>query len=263
MISTPSTRSLVIDLRIITLTVPPQEVITRNNVTIKVTAVLYFFVVNPITAVVKVVSFHQATSQLGQTTLRNVVGQSELDELLAQRNKINHDLQVIIDEQTERWGVKVLTVEVKDIELPATCSVRWQTPSFVPACSFLIPLITQYYQEELTVSENNDVWNPEYVFCIKKGQRPTMNLCPEYFQQIGSTDTCTTCQDARIMVQPGLVRKPPLQEHQKTTRLMDVGKQAIKRIYQRFVPDEMRRRYANTLRQGFRHQKKAVIRRDM
>ena len=109
-----------VDLRIVTLTVPPQEVITRDNVTIKVTAVVYFKVVDPIAAVVNVVNFNQATTQIGQTTLRNVLGQSELDELLAERKKINRDLQAIIDEQTERWGVKVTAVEIKDVELPAT-----------------------------------------------------------------------------------------------------------------------------------------------
>ena len=109
-----------VDLRIVTLTVPPQEVITRDNVTIRVTAVVYFYVVDPIAAVVKVVNFNQATTQIGQTTLRNVLGQSELDELLAERKKINRDLQAIIDEQTERWGVKVTAVEIKDVELPPT-----------------------------------------------------------------------------------------------------------------------------------------------
>jgi len=109
-----------VDLRIVTLTVPPQEVITRDNVTIKVTAVIYFYVVDPSAAVVKVVNFNQATSQIGQTTLRNVLGQSELDELLAERNKINRDLQAIIDEHTEQWGVKVTAVEIKDVELPTT-----------------------------------------------------------------------------------------------------------------------------------------------
>src|SRR2546423_2750062 len=109
-----------VDLRIVTLTVPTQEVITRDNVTIRVTAVIYFYVVDPIAAVVNVVNFNQATTQIGQTTLRNVLGQSELDELLAERKKINRDLQAIIDEQTERWGVKVTAVEIKDVELPTT-----------------------------------------------------------------------------------------------------------------------------------------------
>jgi len=113
-------RMMKVDLRIVTLTVPPQEVITRDNVTIRVTAVVYFYVVDPSAAVVNVVNFNQATSQIGQTTLRNVLGQSELDELLAERNKINRDLQAIIDEHTERWGVKVTAVEIKDVELPAT-----------------------------------------------------------------------------------------------------------------------------------------------
>lgn len=111
-------RMIKVDLRIVTLTVPPQEVITRDNVTIKVTAVLYFYVVDPSAAVVNVMNYIQATTQLGQTTLRNVLGQSELDELLAQRNKINQELQTIIDEHTEKWGVKVTAVEIKDIELP-------------------------------------------------------------------------------------------------------------------------------------------------
>src|SRR5437588_5074151 len=114
------TRMTKVDLRIVTLTVPPQEVITRDNVTVKVSAVIYFYVVDPASAVVNVVSFNQATTQIGQTTLRNVLGQSELDELLAQRNKINRELQTIIDEHTERWGVKVTAVEIKDVELPGT-----------------------------------------------------------------------------------------------------------------------------------------------
>jgi len=114
------TRMIKVDLRIVTLTVPPQEVITRDNVTIKVTAVIYFRVIGPNVAVVNVMNFLQATTQIGQTTLRNVLGQSELDELLAQRKKINQELQAIIDEHTESWGVKVTAVEVKDIELPVT-----------------------------------------------------------------------------------------------------------------------------------------------
>src|SRR5437764_6114185 len=114
------TRMIKVDLRIVTLTVPPQEVISRDNVTIKVTAVLYFYVVDPNAAVVNVMNFMQATTQIGQTTLRNVLGQSELDELLSQRNKINQELQAIIDEHTERWGVKVTAVEIKDVELPGT-----------------------------------------------------------------------------------------------------------------------------------------------
>jgi regulator of protease activity HflC (stomatin/prohibitin superfamily) len=114
------TRMIKVDLRIVTLTVPPQEVITRDNVTVKVTAVLYFKVIDPNAAVVNVMNFIQATTQIGQTTLRNVLGQSELDELLAQRNRMNQELQTIIDEHTERWGVKVTAVEIKDIELPST-----------------------------------------------------------------------------------------------------------------------------------------------
>ncbi len=112
------TRMIKIDLRVVTLTVPPQEVISRDNVTIKVTAVIYFYVVDPVAAVVNVMNYMQATTQIGQTTLRNVLGQSELDEVLSQRNKINRELQTIIDEHTERWGIKVTAVEIKDVELP-------------------------------------------------------------------------------------------------------------------------------------------------
>ncbi len=114
------TRMIKVDLRVVTLTVPPQEVISRDNVTIKVTAVVYFYVVDPVAAVVNVMNYMQATTQIGQTTLRNVLGQSELDELLSQRNKINRELQTIIDEHTERWGIKVTAVEIKDVELPST-----------------------------------------------------------------------------------------------------------------------------------------------
>ena len=114
------TRMRRIDLRIVTLEVAPQEVITRDNVTLKVTAVVYFYVVDPAQAVVQVLDYARATSQMAQTTLRNVLGQSELDDLLAQRDLINSKLQTIIDEQTQRWGVKVTVVEVKDVELPAT-----------------------------------------------------------------------------------------------------------------------------------------------
>lgn len=114
------TRMTKVDLRVVTLTVPPQEVISRDNVTIKVTAVVYFYVVDPVAAVVNVMNYMQATTQIGQTTLRNVLGQSEMDELLSQRNKINRELQTIIDEHTERWGVKVTAVEIKDVELPSS-----------------------------------------------------------------------------------------------------------------------------------------------
>ena len=113
-------RLVKIDLRTVTLEVPPQEVITLDNVTVKVNAVIYFLVVNPNFAVTKVANFINATSQIAQTTLRSVLGQSTLDELLANREKINTRLQQIIDEQTEPWGIKVAVVEIKDVELPST-----------------------------------------------------------------------------------------------------------------------------------------------
>jgi regulator of protease activity HflC (stomatin/prohibitin superfamily) len=108
-----------VDLRTVTLNVPPQEVITRDNVTVRVNAVAYFRVIDPNKAVTEVENFLLATSQIAQTTLRSVLGKAELDGLLAERERLNQELQQIIDEQTEPWGVKVSTVEVKDVELPA------------------------------------------------------------------------------------------------------------------------------------------------
>jgi regulator of protease activity HflC (stomatin/prohibitin superfamily) len=107
-----------ISLRTITLDIPPQDVITRDNVSIKVNAVVYFRVVDPNKAVVEVENYLYATSQLAQTTLRSVVGQMELDELLAQREKINIQLQDILDKHTEPWGIKVALVETKQVDLP-------------------------------------------------------------------------------------------------------------------------------------------------
>ena len=109
-----------IDLRIVTIELPPQEGVTRDNVTVRVSAVVYFYVVNPSDAVNNVLDYYRATVQIAQTTLRNVMGQSELDQLLASREQINRSVQQIIDEHTERWGIKVTAVEVKDVELPQT-----------------------------------------------------------------------------------------------------------------------------------------------
>ena len=109
-----------VDMRVITLVVEPQEVITKDNVTMKVDAVVYFQVVNPEYAKVKVLDYIAATSQIAQTTLRSVLGQSELDEILAHREQINQRLREIIDEVVEPWGVQVSLVEVKDVQLPET-----------------------------------------------------------------------------------------------------------------------------------------------
>jgi regulator of protease activity HflC (stomatin/prohibitin superfamily) len=109
-----------VDLRIVTLEVPAQEAITRDNVTVKVNAVVYFRVVDPEEAVVKVLDYVRATSLIGQTTLRSILGQSDLDHLLSERDKINAELQQVIDTQTSAWGVKVTSVEVRDLELPQT-----------------------------------------------------------------------------------------------------------------------------------------------
>ena len=111
-------RMVVVDLRTVTMDVPSQECITRDNVTVKVNAVIYFKVTSPEDSVTKVLDHFRATSQISQTTLRSVLGQSMLDDLLSEREAINNKLQSIIDEQTEPWGVKVSTVEVKDVELP-------------------------------------------------------------------------------------------------------------------------------------------------
>jgi regulator of protease activity HflC (stomatin/prohibitin superfamily) len=111
-------RMVKIDLRVVTLDIPSQEAITRDNVTVRVNAVCYFRVVDPEAAVVRVENFLVATLQIAQTTMRSVLGQSELDELLSKREEINTRLQQIIDEQTAPWGIKVSIVEVKDVELP-------------------------------------------------------------------------------------------------------------------------------------------------
>jgi regulator of protease activity HflC (stomatin/prohibitin superfamily) len=113
-------RNQTVDLRIMTLDIPSQEAISKDNVTVKVNAVVYFRVIKPEDSVIKVFDHRYATSQISQTTLRSVLGQSELDDLLAQREKLNLTLQRIIDEQTDPWGVKVSAVEIKEVELPQT-----------------------------------------------------------------------------------------------------------------------------------------------
>jgi regulator of protease activity HflC (stomatin/prohibitin superfamily) len=113
-------RMVKVDLRVVTLEIPSQEAITKDNVTVKVNAVAFFRVVDPSDAIVQVEDFRKATWQIAQTTLRSVLGQSALDELLTHREAINERLQQIIDEQTEPWGIKVSIVEVKDVELPET-----------------------------------------------------------------------------------------------------------------------------------------------
>jgi len=111
-------RMVKVDLRVVTFDIPAQEVITRDNVTVKVNAIVFFRVVDPSKAIVAVEDYRRAIFNISQTTLRNVLGQSELDDLLARRDVINQKLQIIIDEHTEPWGVKVNIVEVKDVELP-------------------------------------------------------------------------------------------------------------------------------------------------
>ncbi len=111
-------RMVRVDLRTITLNIPPQEVITRDNVPSRVNAVAYFRVLDPNNAIVEVENFLLATSQISQTALRSVLGKAELDQLLSERERLNEDLQKIIDEQTEPWGVKVSIVEIKDVEIP-------------------------------------------------------------------------------------------------------------------------------------------------
>jgi regulator of protease activity HflC (stomatin/prohibitin superfamily) len=107
-----------VDLRTVTFDVPAQDIITQDNISVKVNAVIYFRVIDPAKAITAVEDFHYATSQISQTTLRSVLGQSSLDELLAKRDELNAQLQKIIDEQTEPWGIKVTTVEVKNVDLP-------------------------------------------------------------------------------------------------------------------------------------------------
>jgi regulator of protease activity HflC (stomatin/prohibitin superfamily) len=115
----PIDRMVRVSLRTVVLDVPPQDIITRDNVSVKVNAVVFFRVMDPQRAIVEVENFHYATSQLSQTTLRSVLGQVELDDLLAERERLNQELQVILDKQTDPWGIKVSAVEVKHVDLPA------------------------------------------------------------------------------------------------------------------------------------------------
>lgn len=116
----PIDRMVRVSLRLITLDIPPQDVITRDNVSVKVNAVVYFRVMDPLKAIIEVQDYLYATSQLAQTTLRSVLGEVELDELLAEREKLNTKLQEIIDRQTDPWGIKVQLVEIKHVDLPET-----------------------------------------------------------------------------------------------------------------------------------------------
>jgi regulator of protease activity HflC (stomatin/prohibitin superfamily) len=109
-----------VDLRVMVQVVPPQDVISRDNVSVKVNAVLYFRIIDPERAIIKVGDYMAATSQLAQTTLRSVLGKHELDEMLAERDRLNADVQEILDQQTDVWGIKVTTVEIKDIDLNET-----------------------------------------------------------------------------------------------------------------------------------------------
>ena len=115
----PIDRMVKVSLRTVVFDVPPQDVITRDNVSVKVNAVLYFRVMDPRRAIVEVENYHYATSQLAQTTLRSVLGQVDLDDLLSQRERLNVDLQHILDQRTDPWGIKVSAVEVKHVDLPA------------------------------------------------------------------------------------------------------------------------------------------------
>jgi len=109
-----------VDMRTMVEDVPPQDVISRDNVTVKVSAVIYYRVVDPARSVIQVYNFRRATSELSQTTLRSVLGKHELDDMLSERDKLNHDIQTIIDQQTEGWGIKVQNVEIKQIDLDET-----------------------------------------------------------------------------------------------------------------------------------------------
>jgi regulator of protease activity HflC (stomatin/prohibitin superfamily) len=118
LVAWPIDRMVRVSLRTIVMDVPPQDVITRDNVSVKVNAVVYFRVMDPRRAIVEVESYHYATSQLAQTTLRSVLGQVELDDLLSERERLNHELQQILDQHTDPWGIKVSSVEVKHVDLP-------------------------------------------------------------------------------------------------------------------------------------------------
>ena len=109
-----------VDLRTVVMDVPTQDIITNDNVTTRVNAVVYFKVMDPRSAIIQVENYFEATSQLAQTTLRSVLGQHELDQILSERDKLNHDIQKILDQQTDSWGIKISSVELKDVDLDAT-----------------------------------------------------------------------------------------------------------------------------------------------
>ncbi len=113
----PIDRAVIMSLRLVTLDVPPQDIITKDNVSVKVNAVTYFRVIDPVKAIIEVQDFQYATSQMAQTTLRSVVGEVELDELLSKREKINENLQTILDKLTDPWGIKITNVELKDVDI--------------------------------------------------------------------------------------------------------------------------------------------------
>jgi regulator of protease activity HflC (stomatin/prohibitin superfamily) len=141
-----------VDLRIVMLEVPAQEAITRDNVTIQVDAVVYFRVVGLSDAVVKAIDFIRATSRVGQTTLRSIPGQSDLDHLLTERDRINQRLQEVIDQQTSAWGVKVTSVEVRDIKLPDTMQ-RAIAKQAEAECEKRAKII--HAEDEFTAAEKN------------------------------------------------------------------------------------------------------------
>ena len=168
-----------VDLRTVTLNVPPQEVITKDNVPVRVNAVAYFRIVEPKAAIVQVENYMVATSQIAQTTLRSVLGQHVLDELLSERDKINQILQSIIDEATSPWGIKVSIVEVKDVEIPTD---MWVPPSWVLM---------------LFAKEKTDSWYDEF-HCIATSTAPTSARS----SSPSSTASCPSCSSAATSTSP-------------------------------------------------------------
>ncbi|MCE3267259.1 MAG: hypothetical protein K0S15_1968 [Solirubrobacterales bacterium] len=151
-------RMVRVDLRTVTLNIPPQEVITRDNVPARVNAVAYFRVIDPNRAITEVENFLLATSQISQTTLRSVLGKAELDQLLAERERLNEDLQKIIDDQTEPWGVKVTTVEIKDVEIPEQRSSPRKASSRPPRSSQTPPRSSARTRRRSSCATSRPCW---------------------------------------------------------------------------------------------------------
>ena len=196
----PIDRAVIVSLRLVTLDVPPQDIITRDNVSAKVNAVAYFRVMDPIKAIIEVQNYQFATSQMAQTTLRSVIGEMELDDLLSQREKINNTLQTILDKQTDPWGIKVSNVEVKHVDLSEELrkAMARQAEAERERRAKVIAAEGEYQAAE------------KVCMAAEKMQKTPMALQLRYLQtlvEIGSENNTTTLSPIPIDIFKGLTEK--------------------------------------------------------